>query len=197
MRVIPRREGFRRKSLSSVSKNDRLQYSKDVIVGIAVDLPENKDDTDNDSKIIGMISRKTQAMVTLDSFFLPLNLSLSNFELTLSDVENRGISPTPDLNFASLRRMIKDNRNGEEHETIWAIITPAAQKIIKLPQLPISIIPDTSVTPENDKLYWTAGVFSLDQEHTMFDYDLFSSRSFAHRLTHFSWNRIEVEGNAR
>src|SRR3990167_1965921 len=195
IRVIQRREGFRKKNLSSVTKDGLLKDSSDIVVAAAVDLPENKDDKDNDSKIIGIISRKTNELVLFDSFFLPLDLTLSEAGLTLSDVNNQGISPTPDLSFTSLRRIIRHKKEGEIHETIWSVVSPAAQKTITLPQLPITIIPDPSLTPENDKLYWTAGVFTLDQNQTMFDYNLLSSRTIARRLTHFSWNRIEVGGN--
>lgn len=196
IRVIGRRDGFRRKQLGSVLKEGRLKDSVDIVVAVAADLPENKDDKDNDSKLIGIISHRTDNPVQIDSFFLPLELSLTTSSIDLSDVFNPGISPAPNVNFVSLRREIKNKATGNIDETIWTVIAPSAHKSIKLPQLPIQIIPDIGTTPENDKLYWSAGVFSLDQGSTMFDYNLLSAQRFADNLTHFSWNKIEVARDA-
>ncbi|HLB59235.1 MAG TPA: hypothetical protein VJL87_04035, partial [Bdellovibrionota bacterium] len=181
IRVIPRREGFKVKKLSSVVKTGPLANARDVVLAVAIDLPENKNDNDNDSKLIGIIERDlapTEARrININSFFLPLDLALDSEGVHLSEVSNPRISPFPDFNLVTLRREIDGGKFNSTHESIWTVVTPAQRRIITLPELPVDgIIPDPTVTPENDKLYWSAGVFALAKPVTMFDYNHLTAR---------------------
>ena len=137
----------------------------------------------------------------VQTFMKPPSLIAGGEFLSWSLIENPGVSPGPDLHFASLDlvKVIPDTNPGaqpgdtlEIPTTLWSFILPSRANSFEVPQLggaaPAPIV-DPGTTTDNDRLDWSVVGAALELDPA-FNYNSWDLVDRAREGTHFAWNSL-------
>jgi hypothetical protein len=135
------------------------------------------------------------------SFMRPPELIAGGEFLSWSLLENPGVSPAPDLHFASLDlvKVIPDTNPGaqpgdtlEIPTTLWEFILPSRANSFEVPQLgalaPPPIV-DPGTTTDDDRLDWRLAGAALELDPA-FNYSSWDLVDRAREGTHLAWNAL-------